>query len=89
MAPLAPDTSPTIVSQPLTFDVFGRMMAVEPAPDGWRLFVLGTDGKRSSANVVIPAFVEEAELAQYLDDVYHEAATPSHPSVTQTSPKRT
>ena len=65
----------------LVFDVFGARMEVERAADGWRLWRLGTDGKRSPVEVSIPAFVAEDELLQYLDDVFHEVATPEHPSV--------
>jgi hypothetical protein len=63
------------------FDVFGQLMLVEPAAQGWQLFVLGADGKRSLADVVIPEFIRQPELAQYLDDVFHEAATPANPCV--------
>lgn len=65
----------------IKFDVFGTLMAVERHAEGWRVFVLGSDGKRSPADVVIPDFVQDAELAQYLDDLFHEAARPRHPSV--------
>jgi hypothetical protein len=56
-------------------------MVVEPSAKGWQLLVLGADGKRSLADVVIPEFIQEHELAQYLDDVFHEAATPANPCV--------
>jgi hypothetical protein len=65
----------------LAFDVFGKRMAVERAPEGWQLFRVGSDGKRSPAEVSIPAFVAEDELLQYLDDVFHEAATRENPCV--------
>ena len=58
-------------------------MAVEKHGGEWRVFKLGGDGKRSPANVVIPAFIEEAGLQQYLDDLFHEAARPSHLAVTR------
>jgi hypothetical protein len=51
-------------------------MIVEKCGDEWRMFNEGSDGKRSRVDVVIPPFVEETELARYLDDVYHEPATP-------------
>jgi hypothetical protein len=69
------------VTERLVFDVFGARMEVERAADGWRLWRLGTDGKRSPVDVSIPAFVAQEELLQYLDDVFHEVATPEHPSV--------
>ena len=65
----------------LIFDVFGKRMLVERSDDGWRLFSLGVDGKHSPVHVSIPASVKETELEQYLDDVFHEAATAHHPCV--------
>ena len=58
-------------------------MAVEKHGGEWRVFNLGADGKRSPAGVVIPDFIQEAELGQYLDDLFHEAARPRHLSVTR------
>jgi hypothetical protein len=68
------------------FNVFGTIMVVESTGDGWRLFVLGADGKRSRADIVIPDFVQEHEIAQYLDDMFHEMATRDRPCVTRIPP---
>jgi len=38
-------------------------------------------GKRSLVNVSIPESLTQDELAQYFDDLYHEAATPRRPAV--------
>ena len=65
----------------IKFDVFGTVMAVERRGAAWRVFIIGSDGKQSPANVAIPDFLDEAELAQYLDDLFHEAARPRHPAV--------
>ena len=65
----------------LKFNVFGEIMVAEPVNGEWRLFILGNDGKRRRCDVVIPAFVKEDELAQYLDDIFHERATRERPSV--------
>jgi hypothetical protein len=37
--------------------------------------------KRARIDVEIPAFIAEDELLQYLDDIYHELATPTNPCV--------
>ena len=66
---------------PQKFDVFGKIMIVEPSTNGWQVFVLGGDGKRSLSDVVIPDFVQEHELGQYLDDLFHELATPTNPCI--------
>lgn len=69
------------MAEQFAFDVFGKRMVVERAAEGWRLWRPGPDGKRSPVEVEIPAFVAENELLQYLDDVYHELATPANPCV--------
>jgi hypothetical protein len=63
------------------FDVFGRVMVANRTEDAWSLLVLGPDGKRAPADVVVPAFVSEDQLLQYLDDLYHELATRERPCV--------
>jgi len=65
----------------LEFDAFGKRILIERTPDGWRAFRPGSDGKRSALDIAIPDFVAEDELLQYLDDLYHELATPSNPCV--------
>jgi hypothetical protein len=65
----------------LKFDVFGRIMIAERSGHAWKLFVVGGDGKRSPADVVVPHFVRESELEQFLDDIFHEMATRERPSV--------
>jgi hypothetical protein len=75
------DASRWLLVPSIKFDVFGTLMAVERHAGAWQVFLLLGDGKRSPANVFIPDFVAEAELAQYLDDLFHEAARPHHLSV--------
>lgn len=68
----------------IKLDVFGRPMLAERTASGWRIFDLGSDGKRRLArDVVIPEFIPEGELEQYLADIFHEAATQRHPRVTR------
>lgn len=70
--------------QRIKYDVFGRLMQAERSTSGWRLFRLGSDGKRSPVtDTVIPDFVSEHELDQYLADVFHEWATSKHPAVSR------
>jgi hypothetical protein len=65
----------------LRFNVFGRLVAVAATPAGWKAYLLGQDGKRSPLDLVIPAFVEQDEVGQYLADVFHEVATPTNNKV--------
>lgn len=67
---------------PIKLDVFGRRMLAERADAGWRLFELGSDGKRSAlSSIVIPDFISESELERYLADMFHESATEKHSGV--------
>ncbi|MFP3550724.1 hypothetical protein SB861_08410 [Paraburkholderia sp. SIMBA_049] len=69
------------MSQRYLFDVFGRIMLIERSEDGWAAFYVGQDGKRRRADFQIPGFIDGDELAQYLDDLFHEDASPARPSV--------
>jgi len=64
--------------QELRFSVFGQLIAIVGGPGGWSAFRLGADGKRRPAEFVVPDFLTEAELGQYLADLLHEAATPAN-----------
>ena len=66
-------------------DVFGKHMLVERREGAWRTYQLGSDGKRSLVDVVVPESLTEDELAQYFDDLYHEGATPLRPAVVRLS----
>ena len=65
----------------LRFDVFGRRIDVEATSEGWSAYLPGNDGKRRPANIVIPSGLTGDGIAQYLDDLFHEAATPERPKV--------
>ena len=73
---LGPKVTPSV-----KLDVYGKHMVVERFEGTWQTHLLGPDGKRSLVDVPIPASLAEDELAQYFDDLYHEAATPSRPAV--------
>ena len=61
------------------FEVYGRLIAVKRMETGWKCFLLGPEGKRRPvADIVIPEFVAEDEIAQYLADILHECATPNN-----------
>lgn len=68
------------------FNVFGRIIAVERVGDAWAVHLVGNEGKRRPAGLVIPSDVTHAELPQYLYDIYHEAATPTNGDVFEISP---
>jgi hypothetical protein len=59
---------------PQRFDVFGRLFDIERRGDQWTTLAVGDDGKRSPAPFVIPEFVLDEELEQFLFDLFHEQA---------------
>ena len=65
----------------LRFKVFGKLIAVAPTPAGWTTYLLSQDGKRTAADIVVPAFIKEDEVGQYLADLLHELATPTNNEV--------
>jgi hypothetical protein len=67
--------------QALRFNVFGRILLIARDAGQWQAWSVGGDGKRAPAGFVIPDFIEEAELEQYLFDLFHESATPGNGDV--------
>jgi hypothetical protein len=67
--------------QDLRFNLFGRIVLIRREGDLWQAYAVGADGKRSPAGFVVPAFVEDAELEQFLYDLFHESATPGNGDV--------
>jgi hypothetical protein len=65
----------------LRFNVFGRIVAIQRDGSTWQAYAVGADGKRSRAAFIVPDFVEEDEIEQYLFDLFHESATPGNGDV--------
>ena len=66
----------------IKFNVYGKLVTVEKTDSGWAVFYPGADGKRRPAeDIIIPAFVSEAGLENYLSDLCHEWETDNHPNV--------
>lgn len=56
------------------FNVFGRLFDIERRGEQWSILYVGNDGKRAPAGFVIPEFVADEELEQFLFDLFHEQA---------------
>ena len=70
----------------LKFDVFGRQLWIERSAGGWMAFYPGNEGKkRPVTDIVIPESLTEADLGQYLADLFHEHASRQHPDVKRLS----
>jgi hypothetical protein len=65
----------------LRFNVFGRIYLVQREGDFWETYALGSDGKRSPAGFVVPDFIGEDEMEQFLFDLFHESAAPGNGDV--------
>jgi hypothetical protein len=63
------------------FSIFGRIVALRREGGQWRAFDLPGDGKRVPAAFVVPDFVGEDELEQFLFDLFHENAMPGNGDV--------
>jgi len=63
------------------FNVFGRVIAIQRVGASWQAFSVGAEGKRRPAGFVVPEFIAEHELEQYLGDLFHENATPTNGEV--------
>ncbi len=70
------------MSKSIKIDVFGRLMLALQSDHGWTIYFLSGDGKRRLANdIVVPSFVTDTELENYLADLCHEWATTKYPEV--------
>ena len=68
----------------LRFDVFGRKIHIKKSEAGWAVFYAGPEGKkRPATDIAVPSDIQESEIEQYLNDLYHEWATEQHPDVTR------
>lgn len=65
----------------LRFNVFGTSILIEKHGSEWRSFYANGDGKKRPADFVIRSDITEGDLLQYLGDLFHEDARPSHPEV--------
>lgn len=70
------------MSTAIKLDVFGKHMIAVWTNDGWSMFYLSDDGKRRPADdILVPEFVTESEIEDYLADICHEWATRKNSNV--------
>ena len=66
----------------ITLDVFGRRVMASKSATGWQIFYASTDGKRRPADdIMVPDFVSESELVDFIADICHEWASEKYPGV--------
>ena len=70
------------MKMPITLNVFGRKMLAEYSSQRWHLTIVGDEGKNRPADLVVPQeIITVNDLVNYLNDVYHEAASRDQTSV--------
>ena len=63
-------------------NVFGKIMLAECKSGIWSLYIDSeTSIRRPIRDFVVPPSLDEDKLLTYLDDMYHEHATATHPNV--------
>jgi hypothetical protein len=66
----------------MKYDVFGTPLEVVNRDGAWKVFYLGTEGKKRPArDIVIPPSISEESVQEYLADLRHEWATPTNQQV--------
>ena len=63
--------------KPIVFDVFGKRIQAMRTHRGWELFEIGNEGKqRRFGGSIVPPALPEDQLLSFLDDLFHQYATP-------------
>ena len=65
----------------MKLDAFGKRMEVARENDQWVIYELGEGKKTRSSAIYIPAEYDEEKVLQFLNDLFHESATPTNPSI--------
>lgn len=65
----------------MKLDVVGKILEVVRKDDQWVIYRLGQGTKTLWTDIVIPSEYSEAEVLQYFEDMFHEAATPQDSKV--------
>ncbi len=66
----------------MKFNVYGKKIEVVRIDEKWHVFHLGAEGKKRDAHdIFIPSSVRKDELKSYLEDLFHESATPENSDV--------
>ncbi len=66
----------------MKLDLFGRKIEVLRSKEIWKIFYLGSEGKKRLADdILIPSHICEEEIIDYLEDLFHEWSTKKHKHV--------
>lgn len=64
----------------MKLNVYGRILEPQREKEQWALFTLG-EGKKVRDSLVIPADYDLDKAIQFIEDIFHEAATPTSPNI--------
>ena len=64
----------------MILDVFGKTMKLAREYNTWVLYDLSI-GETSKSLVIVPRYLSTQEAIGFLDDLFHEFATPEHPEI--------
>ncbi len=67
----------------MKLDIYGRMeIEVIHSDNHWTAYRLGNEGKKRKLHEIsIPAELSEQDVLIYLEDIFHECATPNNTNV--------
>lgn len=61
----------------MKFDIYGKFqLQIEPEGGKWQVYKIENGLRIPVQNLIIPSEVSPEDLPTFLDDVFHEAATP-------------
>ncbi|MCZ0753872.1 DUF7661 family protein [Aeromonas enteropelogenes] len=72
-----------VIDNMFIYNVFGRFIGVKRVGGKWLLFNVDLSEQKHSRiyDVIIPDFLTEDEIPQWLSDIYHETACEEYPDV--------
>ena len=66
----------------MKFHIYGKILLANRSEKGWSISYVGDEGKsRPADDLIVPDFIEEDELEDYLSDICHEWVSDKHPNV--------
>lgn len=61
----------------MKFDIYGKFeLLIQREGNQWIAYRTGNGLRRKEDNLAIPSSLSESEILTFLDDIYHEWATP-------------
>lgn len=68
---------PSVGNCNMKFDIYGKVqLQIEKEQGRWQVYKLGNGYRTPVHDIVIPSEVSPGDLTSFLDDIFHEAATP-------------